>query len=230
MTARRLPDPPDHDPILSDADSEAVGRRIRELAQSVQAPPALRARLAEAERSRPSSARTWLRRPRVAVPALGATALAAVVAGILVFAGGAAAPSVDQAAALALARPTAAAPATSGGVTLDAGVGGVSFPNYSYMWPAWRAAGARHDTIDGRDTTTVTYRGPKGDVGYTIVDGKPLPAPSGARTLTRAGIKLSIYRKDGATVVTWRRGGHTCVLAGRSADVEPQLIRFATWA
>ena len=37
----------------------------------------------------------------------------------------------------------------------------------------------------GRDAKTVVYRGPAGDVGYTIVDGKPLAEPGGARTCAR---------------------------------------------
>jgi len=228
MTAPCTPEPPDHAPTLSDTDSEAVGRHISALTQTVQAPPSLRARISEAERTRPKRAR--LGRPRIVVPALAGTAVAALVAGILVFAGGAAGPSVDDAAALALARPTAGAPTTTGSVALNTSVGGIAFPNYAYRWPAWKAAGQRHDTLDGRAATTVTYRGPKGDVGYTIVNGKPLPEPDGARTITRAGVKLSIYRRDGATVVTWRRDGHTCVLAGKAKDVEPQLVKFATWA
>ncbi|WCB94082.1 hypothetical protein DSM104299_02810 [Baekduia alba] len=229
MTAR-TPEPPDRDPLLSAADSEVVGRHIHELALTVEAPPALRARIAEAERTRPKRARAWLRRPRIVLPALAGTALAAVLVGVLAFAGGAAGPSVDEAAALALARPTAAAPAATGSVALDERVGGITFPNYAYQWPAWKAAGMRHDRLGGRDATTITYRGPKGDVGYTIVDGRPLPEPDGARTVNRAGLKLSIYRKDGATVVTWRRDGHTCVLAGKGKGVEPQLVKFATWA
>jgi hypothetical protein len=44
------------------------------------------------------------------------------------------------------------------------------------------------------------------------------------------GLDLSIVRRDGATVVTWERDGHTCVLAGRGAGVEQQLVKFATWA
>jgi hypothetical protein len=67
-------------------------------------------------------------------------------------------------------------------------------------------------------------------VGYTIVDGAPLPEPGDARTVMAAGTKLKVYKTDGgATVVTWRRDGHTCVLAGRGAGVERQLVRFATW-
>jgi hypothetical protein len=232
MTARRThPDPPDRDPLLSDDDSEAVGRYVRELAMTVEAPPALRARITEAQWARPERARAWWGRPRLAVGAVAATGLAAIVAAVLVFSGGGAAgPSVDEAATLALSRPTAAAPAVSGNVALDARVGDVTFPNYAYQWPAWKAAGTRHDTIQGRDATTVTYRGPMGDVGYTIVDGKPLPEPDGVRTVDQPGLKLAVYRKDGATIVTWRRAGHTCVLAGRDKDVESQLVKFATWA
>jgi hypothetical protein len=229
MTPRPTPEPNDRDPLLSEAESDAVGRRVRELALTVQAPPALRARLAEGERARPQRARAWSGRPRLVIGTLAATGLAVVLAAVLVFAGGAAGPSVDDAAALALARPNAAAPAVAGGA-LDARVDDVTFPNYAYQWPAWKAAGARHDTIGGRPATTVTYRGPKGDVGYTIVAGKALPEPHGARIVNSAGVTLSIYRKDGATVVTWRRGGHTCVLAGRGQGVERQLVKFATWA
>jgi hypothetical protein len=236
MTARSThPDQPDRDPELSAAESEAIGRRIHALALTVEAPASLRERLAEAQPSRPSRARARLGRPRFALPVV-AGGLAAVIAVVAVLAGvggggGSAAPSVADAAALALARPTAAAPATDAASTqLPAQVGGVAFPNYTYQWPAWKAAGTRHDTLAGRATTTVVYRGPQGDVGYTIVDGKPLAEPDGARTVAAAGVKLKVFKKDGVTVVTWQRGGHTCVLAGRGQGVEPQLVKFATWA
>jgi hypothetical protein len=76
----------------------------------------------------------------------------------------------------------------------------------------------------------VTYRGPRGDVGYTIVDGAPLPEPGGARHVTANGVRLAVLRKGDATIVTWRRGGHTCVIAGRGKGVEGQLVKFASWA
>lgn len=229
MTPR--PDLPHDPPPLPEAESEAFGRHVQRLAQTVEAPPSLRARLAD-DAQRRAGAR---RRPRFALPAALAGGLAAVIAVVAVLAGvgggGSAVPSVDDAAALALARPTAAAPAVvSGDTQLDAAVGNITFPNYAYQWPSWKATGARHDTLDGRDATTITYNGPKGDVGYTIVDGEPLPEPADARSRTVAGVDLKIYKKDGATVVTWRRDGHTCVLAGRGAGVEPQLVKFATWA
>jgi hypothetical protein len=113
---------------------------------------------------------------------------------------------------------------------VHAQVAGITFPNYSYAWPKWMTTGVRRDHLSGRDATTVAYRGPRGDVGYTIVDGKPLEAPSGARHVRTGGVDLWILRRDGATVVTWQRDGHTCVLAGRGAGVERQLVKFATWA
>ncbi|HWH95035.1 MAG TPA: hypothetical protein VNT03_14330, partial [Baekduia sp.] len=85
MTPRRTePDPPDREPVLSEADSEAVGRRIQELAATVEAPPALRTRLGEAQRDRPRRARARSRGARFALPALAAGGLAAVVAVVLV--------------------------------------------------------------------------------------------------------------------------------------------------
>jgi hypothetical protein len=226
MTDRR--DHHDPDPLLSDAESEAVGARIRELAQEVQAPLSLRTRLADQQER--AAAPRWFRRPRIALPALGGSLTAAAVAVALVVGGGAAGPTVDDAAALALAHPTQGPPAVVRVTNLDAEVGGITFPNYAYEWPKWKATGARHDRVGGRAATTITYSGPKGDVGYTIVDGKPLATPDHARHVTRSGIAFAIYTKEGgATVVTWQQDGHTCVLAGRGAGVESQLLKFASW-
>jgi ferric-dicitrate binding protein FerR (iron transport regulator) len=222
----------DREPVLSAADSAEVGRRVQQLAQTVQAPAALRVRLAE-EHHAPAPAR---RRRRWVPVSAGALAAAAAVVLALVLAGGGggpATPTVADAAAVALAGPTAAAPAVATGseTQLRAQVGGVTFPNYAYRWPQWTAAGSRRDTLHGRAATTITYRGPQGDVGYTIVDGKPLPEPDGARRVRAGGTTFAVlHRGDGSTVVTWRQGGHTCVLAGRGAGMEGQLVRFAAWA
>jgi hypothetical protein len=229
MTAHRTPPPPPpEDPLPSDAESAAIGRRIQQLALEVEAPANLRTRLAD------GSQETGRRR-RFALPALGGLGLAALAAVVLVLVGlggGSSAPSVDDAVALALAPPSASAPGVdpTNMHLVRAQIGGITFPNYSYAWPKWKTAGARRDRISGRDATTVVYRGPRGDVGYTIVDGKPLDPPSGARRVRAGGVDLSVLRRDGATVVTWQRDGHTCVLAGRGAGVERQLVRFASWA
>jgi hypothetical protein len=174
------------------------------------------------------------RRPRLALAGAGALVAAAAAALViaLVSGGGTSTPSVDAAAALALARPTAPAPAATGpaDTQLAAHVGDVTFPNYAYRWPAWKAAGRRQDMVGGRSATTVTYRGPAGDVGYTIVDGTPLPEPEGARRVVADGVPMRVFAKDGATVVTWRRDGHTCILAGRGKGAEARLVAFASWA
>jgi hypothetical protein len=227
MTAHRTPPPPEG-PLPSDAESAAIGRRIQQLALEVEAPTNLRTRLADGHQA-------TRRRRRFALPALGGLGLAALAAVVLVLVGlggGSSAPSVDDAVALALAPPTASAPAVdpTNMHLVRAQIGGITFPNYSYAWPKWKTAGVRRDRISGRDATTVLYRGPRGDVGYTIVDGTPLNPPSGSRHVRAGGVDLSVLRRDGATVVTWQRDGHTCVLAGRGAGVERQLVRFAGWA
>jgi hypothetical protein len=231
MTARRdtPPDLPKPDaPLLGEAESAELGAHISALAAKVEAPASLRARVAHAATASSRPRRRLLR------PAVAAGGLAALAAVVLVLAGvgsGPSAPSIDDAAALALAAPTAPAPAVERTNTeLHAYVGKLAFPNYRYIWPRWKAAGARADRLSGRATRTVTYRGPRGDVGYTIVDGEPLKEPQDARHRTAAGIRLAIFRRGDATVVTWRRGGHTCVLAGRGPGVEAQLVKFATWA
>jgi hypothetical protein len=225
---------PPQEPLPDDAEIDAIGRHIQALAQEVEAPATLRMRLAEdrGARARPGRGRA---RRRFALPALGGVGLAAVAAVVLVLVGvggSAGAPSLDDAVALALAPPTKPAPAVDPANTqlVDAEVAGIAFPNYGYAWPKWMAKGARRDRISGRDAATVVYRGPRGDVGYTIVAGKPLDPPAGARHVQAGGLDLSIVRRDGATVVTWERDGHTCVLAGRGAGVEQQLVKFATWA
>lgn len=205
----------------------ALGGRIRELTGAIEAPVSLRRRVDEQRAPRP-------RRRRLALPAglAGATAAVAVAFALLV-GGGAAAPTVDDAAALALSRPTQPAPAIDAGNThlVNAKVDRIQFPNYSYTWAKWKAVGRRTDTISGRAATTVTYRGPLGDVGYTIVDGKPLEQPGSAKRVTRGGVRLAVVRRGDATVVTWERDGHTCVLAGRSGPgMEERLVSFAAWA
>jgi hypothetical protein len=221
------PTPTDPHP---DHDTEAIGRAIQAAARTVQAPAALRAGLA-GQRARDGRRGAWRLGGRPALAAgLAALAAAVVLAVGGLPGGGGAGPSLDAAAALALARPTAAPPPVDAGnaALLHAQVGGVPFPNYAWSWEAWRTAGARQDRVGGRDATTVVYRGPAGDVGYTIVGGRPLEVPAGARHLTVAGVDLSVVRHGGATIMTWRRGGHTCVLAARNASVE-QLARFATY-
>jgi hypothetical protein len=87
-------------------------------------------------------------------------------------------------------------------------------------FPTWDGAVAvRHEELEGRRAVTVAY---EGGVGYTVVAGEPLDLPDGAR---RTG-PYAIVEHDGATVVTWRRGEHTCVLASRQVSAR-DLVRMA---
>jgi hypothetical protein len=211
-------------------DRPDISERIRELTGAIEAPAELRARIAAGE---PARARHRRRRAWLALPAAGLAAAAVVVALVLGGGGGAAGtPSVDAAAALALTRPDLPAPKVDDADPhlVQARIAGIQFPNYAYAWKRWRAIGHRRGELSGRAATAVTYRGPIGDVGYAIVSGAPLAEPDGARHRTENGVRLAIVRRGDLTVVTWRRDGHTCVLAGRGPGMEERLVSFASWA
>jgi hypothetical protein len=61
-------------------------------------------------------------------------------------------------------------------------------------------------------------------VHYAIVDGAPLPMPAG-RVIRLGDHRYTVLRHDGATIITWRADGHTCVLASRQAS-ESDLVGF----
>jgi len=202
------------------------------------APAALRARVDEltaagtrshltgaGSRSQPSGAGTRSpRRPlirwRRALLLPGATALAVVVAAIVIVAGGtSSAPTVPQAAHLALAAATLPAPAVNpaDATELKLTAAGIPFPNYGSS-DLWAASGARTDRLDGRTVTTVFYSDRTGDqVGYAIASGAPLAGARG--TAVRIyNTTFTLARQGQARLITWVRSGHTCVIAGRSVS------------
>jgi hypothetical protein len=65
-------------------------------------------------------------------------------------------------------------------------------------------------------------------VGYTIVSGRALAAPAGARVVVRDGIRIELFRAGGRTAVTWLRRGHACVLSGAGVPGR-MLVRLAAW-
>jgi hypothetical protein len=171
-----------------------------------------------------------LRRPRFGL-ALGAAATAMVVAAavIALSGGGSTELNVQQAAGLALGSATAGAPAESKAhrAQLAASVEGVSFPYWKERF-GWRSSGARGDTLAGRAVTTVFYTDTHGRrIGYAIVSGRA-PATSGGATITRWGVSYRVLTHSGATVVTWQRGGHLCVMAGRGVSAHT-LVSLASW-
>jgi len=203
--------------------SERIGVAIRDASAQVQAPPSLRAEIASERLARPGR-----RRPRRLVPIAAGLAAAAAAAAIVftINLGSSSPTNVASATAAGLGSATRPAPATQGRF-VDARVGSVRFPDYSYGLP-FKATGERHDTIAGRNAVTVFYSGGSRRVGYTILDGKPLPVPSSAKPVSYADLDAFSFSKDGARVVTWRRDALTCVLVSRSVD-EQTMLQMAAW-
>ena len=200
---------------MSEPDDIAV--RIRAAAASVQAPPSLRAALAVGPQ------RAARRRPAPRLIALGGAALA-LVAVVLALAPGGHDPAatVASAASAALRPPTQPAPRGADGA-LSVSAAGVRFPDYG-AGAHWRPVGTRTDRLGGRTTVSVAYRGAAGaQAGYAIVDGAPLPVPAGARRIVYEGVSIAVIERDGLRIVTWRRGGRTCVVAARATSLDRLL-------
>jgi anti-sigma factor RsiW len=158
----------------------------------------------------------------------GALAVAAAVVAAIVLSGGPGAPTVADAARLAAQSPSGPAPPPAGeaGTKLAIGVEGVAFPDLARQY-GWHAVGVRRGRIDGRNATVVFYGKGARRIAYVIVAGSGLPRPSGAETEARRGVRYQTLRLDDKLSVTWRRGGHTCVLLGDATRAE--LLRLASW-
>jgi hypothetical protein len=178
----------------------------------------------------------WLPTRR-ALPALRSRpALAAGIATVLAVAlvvalslGGPGGTGVVQAAELSLRPATEAAPRESAQrpALLRRSFAGVTFPAWDDEF-GWRATGARADEIDGRRTETVFYRHTHHRIGYTVVSGEPIEPPAGAETLNVGGVELHRFRLGRQDVVTFERGGRTCVLSGNVHDPDT-LVKLAAW-
>ncbi len=215
-------------PELQDALAEQ--RRVVELmaAVEVSAPASLHHQVE----------RTLARRPRrsvFAMPRVGfaAAAMAVVVVGavlaIALSGGSRTGVSVQQAAAVTLGRATMVAPGESDAhrAELSASVDGVSFPYWQDRF-GWRSAGAREDRLAGRAVTTVFYTNPEGlRIGYAIVSGGA-PATHGGTVVWRGATPYRVTAHDGATVITWQRAGHLCIVAGRGVGAQT-LLDLASW-
>ena len=162
--------------------------------------------------------------PRVAVVAAAAVAVVAAVLST----GGPGAPTVADAARLATQAPTEPAPRPVGTARtrLAVGVDGVAFPNFA-QWAGWKAIGVRRGKIDGRDATVVFYRKDGKRLAYVIVAGAGLPPPAGAPATGIRGVDYRVLVLNGRPAVTWRRGGHTCILVGQASRAE--LLELAGW-
>ncbi|HEY5195278.1 MAG TPA: hypothetical protein VIJ39_15595 [Solirubrobacteraceae bacterium] len=164
----------------------------------------------------------------------GAATVAVVAVAIVVglSGGGSGTPtlSVDQAAAPTLRPATLPAPAESAThqAQLAAAVDGVPFPYWGERF-GWRSTGARADRIEGRTVTTIFYANGAGQrVGYAIFAGTPAPRTGGV-IAWRGGVSYRLLTENGASVVTWLRNGHLCVVAGHGVSTAT-LLRLASWS
>jgi hypothetical protein len=180
-------------------------------------------------RAEGAAARPFGLGPRLA--AVGAIA-AAVIALALAFGlgGNSSKLSVSDAAAVTLRQATHAAPdeSPSNRAELTAAVEGVSFPYWGGHF-GWHSTGSRSDRVDGRDVTTVFYENARGQrVGYAIVAGDA-PTQAGSGVVSRHdGTPYRLQMIDGASVVTWLRDGHLCVVSGHGVS-GATLLRLASW-
>jgi hypothetical protein len=173
-----------------------------------------------------------LRRPRIGLATVAAVALIAIV--VIALIGqpthpGSSGLSVQQAAALTLSPATGPAPAENERQRsqLTVAVDGVSFPYWKERF-GWRSSGTRSDEIGGRTVKTVFYTNSGGQrVGYAIASGRA-PAIEGGKVVRRWGVSYRLLEHTGTTVITWQRGGHLCVMAGRGVSART-LLSLASW-
>lgn len=199
----------------------------------MRAPASLHYAIRELTDGAPRPQRSWSGRPLLAgaVASLAAMILAVVL--LLSSGDGGGAPSVQQASALALGASTQSAPRESssapGHLTISAD--GIAYPYWGRRF-GWHAAGARTDTVGGRTVTTVFYSstssGATRRIGYAIVGGPALAIPTAGHAASWHGVRFQVLRSGGATVVTWRRAGHTCILAGSGVSSRT-LLTLANW-
>jgi anti-sigma factor RsiW len=158
----------------------------------------------------------------------GAAAVAAAVVAAVVLSGGPGSPTIADAARLGTQPPTAPAPPPLGanGTRLAMSVEGVTFPDFARAY-GWRARGVRRGRVDGRAAAVVVYRKKGRQLGYVIVAGTALSRPAGAQATVIRSVEYQTLGLNGRLGVTWRRGGHTCVLIGEATRAE--LLKLASW-
>jgi hypothetical protein len=161
------------------------------------------------------------------LPGAIAGALATALLALVLIPGGPAAPSLSQAAALSgrgAAGPAPTPDPDDPGVKLSEEVDDVYFPNWSQTL-GWRPTGLRHDLLDLHRAVTVYYASGSRRLAYTILSAPALAQPAATVTVEN-GVTLRTLRLHGQLVVTWRRGGSTCVLTGTNVSAA-QLRRLA---
>jgi len=164
----------------------------------------------------------------------GAGAVTVAVVAIVIamgLGGSSSALSLRQVTAPTLRAATLPAPSESSAhhAQVAAAVDGVPFPYWGERF-GWSTTGAREDRIDGRAITTVFYANADGQrIGYAILAGSPAPRIGGGVIAWRGGIPYRLLAETGASVVTWLRDGHLCVLSGHGVS-GATLLRLTSWS
>jgi hypothetical protein len=219
---------PQHDELAARRDGRAAPARPgeRHVSRGPLRPHVFPNFTGRRDRLAPADRRVFAGRRAAAAFGAGVTALAA--AAVLLAGAGPAGPSVASAAQLALAPATGAAPGvTADNRRLTASVDGIAYP-YWGDGAGWEAVATRRDDLGGRKVMTVVYANArKQRIGYAISSGTPLTVRD-ATTVTRHGAAFRVLRADGATIVTWLRDGHTCILAARGVGTSV-LLDLASW-
>ena len=192
---------------------EQVTNLLHTAARRERAPESLRAEVAamrERAGARPRRIPIF-RRPVFGAVSLGMPAVAAAVVALFLTLGGAGAPTLAQAAALASRGPSSSAPAPvlepGKPSYLTARVGRLHFPNWEKQG-GLRTVGVRRDTIGNRDVVTVYYAAQGKRIAYSIVSS---PVLGGLNT---AGEPYTTIWHHGRVVVAWEEHNHTCLLSG----------------
>jgi hypothetical protein len=173
------------------------------------------------------------RATRLRLGAVGALTSVAVLVAVLVLSAspsGSGSFNLQSATTLTLRPATSPAPHESKvrRAQLTAAVEGISFPYWGERF-GWRSTGSRTDHLGGRAVTTVFYSDNSGQrIGYAIVAGTPAPRLQTGHLSWRAGTAYHLSSAGGARVVTWLRGDHLCVVAGRGVS-SATLLRLASW-
>ena len=209
--------------------TDELGAAIQAASADVRAPQALRERV-EALRSARRGGHPLLL-VLAGAAAVVASALAIVlVAGLVGSGGRIEGPTLARAAGVAL-RPATEAPPVEDAtdpVLVEASIAGLRFPYWDDQF-GLEAVAMRHDAVGGRPALTVEYRGGRDEsVSYMILSGKPVSVPADADWVRRGRLPLAVLTRGGATVVTWQRAGHTCVLSSRGTPAR-RLLALAAW-
>jgi hypothetical protein len=180
---------------------------------------------ARRERRRAAAVAAGRRRRRAAVAGLlGSVVLAAFVLALVLPGDLADEPTIVQAADFTVAPATTPPPGRHPDrpSLLATTASGPAHPFWE-EGPGWVATGERIDYLADRQAITVFYEREGQRVGYTIVEGPQLPPPVATTDEVVDGVRLRSFKVNGRFVVTWLRGGRTCILSGRGVDVDVLL-------